>query len=195
MSERYVSKNPLFTAPYGARPVHTPAHKAIPVETLAPVVATLEQVSEEQIVREAMSKTHMPMYLTGFMLDIEQFNKMYKMPTVNVADENDALNRLANFHNILEEECKEIDELGAGHFTLEGLADLLGDIIVYCASEARRWNIPIDRVLHIIMQSNFSKMGPNGEPIYDERGKLMKGSNYWKPEEKIAELLAGEKNV
>ncbi len=31
----------------------------------------------------------------------------------------------------------------------------------------------------------------DGLPIYDERGKVLKGPNYWKPEPKIRELLQG----
>ena len=69
------------------------------------------------------------------------------------------------------------------------LADWLGDIVVYCASEARRWGIPLNRVLNVIMESNFSKLDADGQPIYDERGKVMKGPNYWKPEPKIKEVL------
>lgn len=46
-------------------------------------------------------------------------------------------------------------------------------------------------ILRIIMDSNFSKLGPDGEPLYDERGKLLKGPGYWKPEPKIAEYLRG----
>jgi predicted HAD superfamily Cof-like phosphohydrolase len=72
---------------------------------------------------------------------------------------------------------------------LTALADLLGDIQVYCGSEMVKFGLPIDDVLFIIMQSNFSKMGADGNPIYDERGKLQKGPHYWKPEPKIRELL------
>jgi hypothetical protein len=45
------------------------------------------------------------------------------------------------------------------------------------------------------MQSNFSKLGEDGKPIYDERGKVMKGGNYWKPEPKISEILAAKMAV
>lgn len=72
---------------------------------------------------------------------------------------------------------------------LVDLADLLGDIQVYCASEMIRYGIPVNDVLKIIMDSNFSKLDANGNPIYDENGKVCKGPNYWKPEPKIKELL------
>lgn len=145
-------------------------------------------------------KLHLPCYLTGFMLDIEKMNQMYRMPQVEPSSYTAVKERLAQFKSILEEECKEIDDIKVtlGHDNIEHLtqiADLLGDIIVYCASEARRWNIPIDRVLNIIMQSNFSKLDSNGQPIYDDRQKLLKGPNYWKPEPKIAELLKEHSNA
>lgn len=72
---------------------------------------------------------------------------------------------------------------------LTDLADWLGDITVYCRSESERYGIPMDDVLSIIMQSNFSKLGVDGQPIYDENGKVCKGPFYWKPEPKIQALL------
>ena len=45
------------------------------------------------------------------------------------------------------------------------MSDWLGDVIVYCASEARRWGLPTEKILDIIMQSNFSRLDANGEPI------------------------------
>lgn len=139
-------------------------------------------------------RLHIPAYLQGFLMDIDRMNEMYRMPLA----EPDSTERLRQFKSILSEECNEIDDIIAGIESPSGpvdyssqvqLADLLGDIIVYCASEAKRWNIPIDRVLSIIMQSNFSKLDANGQPIYDERMKLMKGPNYWKPEPEIEKML------
>jgi hypothetical protein len=126
-----------------------------------------------------------------FLGRIEKFNAMYKMPTVNTLNYADVSERLTNFEKILREECEEMKDVTAisRMDVLTNLSDLLGDIIVYCASEAKRWNIPIAEVLDIIMDSNDSKLDENGNPIYDERGKVMKGPNYWKPEPKIRELL------
>lgn len=141
--------------------------------------------------------------MSTFSDDIKQFNAMYALPVsekptldigVPVAD------RLRAFKSILGEELDEIDEIVAaaekGAPSLEVLtmlADLLGDIQVYCASEMRKFGLPQDEVLSIIMQSNFSKLGADGKPIYDERGKVQKGPGYWKPEPKISAML-GERN-
>ncbi|EOA05244.1 hypothetical protein HFRIS_008881 [Herbaspirillum frisingense GSF30] len=136
--------------------------------------------------------------------DIRTFNKLYKLPisdtpTLDIGVRPES--RLQMFKKILSEELDEIDDIVtavlSGKSELEvlvALADLLGDIQVYCASEMAKFGIPQDEVLSIIMQSNFSKLGEDGLPIYDERGKVMKGPNYWKPEPKISDLLAKLKN-
>ena len=71
------------------------------------------------------------------------------------------------------------------------IADLLGDVIVYCRSEALKYGLPLEEVLDIIMDSNESKLGADGKPIYDANGKFLKGPNYWKPEAKIKSMLEG----
>lgn len=71
------------------------------------------------------------------------------------------------------------------------IANLLGDVVVYCSSEAMKYGIPLEEVLDIIMDSNESKLGADGKPIYDENGKFLKGPYYWKPEARIQELLEG----
>lgn len=137
--------------------------------------------------------------MSEFSKDIEKFNGIYKlpvsaMPSLDVGVP--AAERMAAFKNILMEEVHEMDEIiaaqNAGENPVEVLtmlADLLGDIQVYCASEMAKFGLPLDQVLAIIMQSNFSKLGADGMPIYDERGKVMKGPNYWKPEPKLQAML------
>jgi len=136
-----------------------------------------------------------------FFDNIKKFNDIYKLPNGDKLN-NLGQDRIQNFANILQEEVMEYTEImevegnsngAASGETMVMMADWLGDIIVYCASEARRWGIPIEQVLNIIMESNFSKLDADGKPIYDERGKVMKGPNYWKPEAKIRELLEKHK--
>lgn len=138
--------------------------------------------------------------MSQFQDDIKKFNGIYKLPVsstptleVGVPVEE----RLTAFKNILAEELDEIDEIiqmtraetVSKLAILTSLADLLGDIQVYCASEMAKFGLPLDETLEIIMQSNFSKLDAYGNPIYDQRGKVMKGPNYWKPEPKISEML------
>jgi predicted HAD superfamily Cof-like phosphohydrolase len=72
---------------------------------------------------------------------------------------------------------------------LVAMADLLGDVMVYCRSEALKYGLPLEEVLDVIMDSNESKLGADGKPIYDANGKFLKGPNYWKPEPRITALL------
>lgn len=129
-----------------------------------------------------------------FAEKIKKFNEMYGVESNDVPT-NLGQDRLKKFKSILSEELEEADEIDLS--TDEGLvdvADLYNDLIVYCASECRRWGIPMEQVLNIIMESNFSKLGEDGLPIKDERGKILKGPNFFAPETKIKELLEGMKN-
>lgn len=134
-----------------------------------------------------------------FMAAIAAMNKMYKLPLTKIPTDfpnEPMLNRLAKFKKTLADEVDEIDEI-AGLVQSEAdpvdvitaKADILGDVVVFCFSEAAKYGIPLDKVLEIIMESNASKLGSDGEPIYNEDGKFLKGPNYWKPEPRIRELL------
>jgi len=128
---------------------------------------------------------------------IEMMNSMYRLPinTKPTLPENTA-DRLKKFKATLMDEVHEIDEIvtlaegGAQAIDIQvAIADLLGDVIVYCRSEALKYGIPLEAVLDVIMDSNESKLGADGNPIYDANGKFLKGPNYWKPEPKIKALL------
>jgi predicted HAD superfamily Cof-like phosphohydrolase len=128
---------------------------------------------------------------------IAAMNAMYKLPAndrptlpADVAD------RLTKFKATLLDEVHEIDEIvalakngGTATDITVAIADLLGDIVVYCRSEALKYGLPLEDVLDIIMDSNESKLGADGNPIYDANGKFLKGPSYWKPEPKIKALL------
>lgn len=129
----------------------------------------------------------------NFAERIKLMNAMYQLPapsavtiTANVAD------RLRKFKATLIDEVNEIDDIielaesGAAKLDVAvAIADLLGDVIVYCRSEALKYGIPLEDVLDLIMDSNESKLDENGQPIFDGNGKFLKGPNYWKPEPKI----------
>ena len=128
---------------------------------------------------------------------IAAMNAMYKLPAhERPALPADVAGRLVKFKATLMDEVHEIDEIvqlaksgGAPADVAVAIADLLGDIMVYCRSEALKYGLPLEEVLDVIMDSNESKLGADGRPIYDANGKFLKGPNYWKPEPKIKELL------
>jgi NTP pyrophosphatase (non-canonical NTP hydrolase) len=137
------------------------------------------------------------MIKSNFSQTITEMNLMYKLPVhdkpslpVNISE------RLIKFKATLLDEVHEIDEIvqlaqngGNPADIAVALADLLGDITVYCRSEALKYGLPLEEVLEVIMESNASKLDANGMPIYDDNGKFLKGPNYWQPEPRIKELL------
>lgn len=148
-----------------------------------------------------------------FEKSIFKFNDMYGVsnPAVPQLDAvGNPVTRLEQFMRILHDELTESSDIFSvliekksadaeklrgllGGVTDEELAlvmlmDWLGDIQVYCASEMRRYGLPVDKTLEIIMDSNFSKLDENGNPIIVD-GKIEKGCRYWKPEPKLLELL------
>ena len=132
-----------------------------------------------------------------FAQRIAAMNAMYRLPAYDAPTLPDNVpDRLLKFKATLLDEVHEIDEIVAlsrnGASAVEvavAVADLLGDIIVYCRSEALKYGLPLEEVLDVIMDSNESKLDANGQPIYDANGKFLKGPNYWKPEPRIRALL------
>lgn len=135
---------------------------------------------------------------------IQKFNALYKLdcpasPTIRFDTSHAFIDALQNFKSILQEEVNECDDIIAQSqqgesppVILANLADWLGDLMVYCASELAKYGMKSDDVLRIIMASNFSKLGADGKPIYDERGKVLKGPSYWKPEPMIQRLIQAQ---
>lgn len=146
---------------------------------------------------------------TKFDQQVRDFNEMYMLPVLAkpgiprlpvFGRTFDTRSQLVTYfdklYSILHEELQEvrhiqdnIDEYEAELDILTELADWLADIQVYCASEMAKFGLPNSEVLDIIMASNMSKLGEDGKPIYDARGKVLKGPGYWKPEPAIRTLL------
>jgi predicted HAD superfamily Cof-like phosphohydrolase len=132
-----------------------------------------------------------------FAQRIAAMNAMYKLPANDrPVLPDDVAGRLSKFKATLMDEVHEIDDIVAlankgapPADVLVAIADLLGDVIVYCRSEALKYGLPLEDVLDVIMDSNESKLGADGKPIYDANGKFLKGPDYWKPEPKIKALL------
>ena len=61
--------------------------------------------------------------------------------------------------------------------TLKELADLV--YVCYQYAENLGWDL--DEALYRVHQSNMSKLGEDGKPIYREDGKVLKGPNYQPP--------------
>ena len=83
--------------------------------------------------------------------------------------------------DLIKEELDELQEAMKNNDLLE-VADALTDILYVTYGAGHAFGIDLDRCFQEVQNSNMSKLGENGEPIYNESGKVMKGPNYFKPD-------------
>ena len=83
--------------------------------------------------------------------------------------------------DLIKEELEELTEAMKNNDLLE-VADALTDILYVTYGAGHAFGIDLDKCFDEVQNSNMSKLGENGEPIYNESGKVMKGPNYFKPD-------------
>ena len=83
--------------------------------------------------------------------------------------------------DLIKEELDELQEAMKNNDLLE-VADALTDILYVTYGTGHAFGIDLDKCFDEVQNSNMSKLGENGEPIYNESGKVMKGPNYFKPD-------------
>ena len=83
--------------------------------------------------------------------------------------------------DLIKEELDELQEAMKNNDLLE-VADALTDILYVTYGAGHAFGIDLDMCFDEVQNSNMSKLGGNGEPIYNESGKVMKGPNYFKPD-------------
>jgi len=83
--------------------------------------------------------------------------------------------------DLIKEELAELQEAMKNNDLLE-VADALTDILYVTYGAGHAFGIDLDKCFDEVQNSNMSKLGENGEPIYNESGKVMKGPNYFKPD-------------
>ena len=83
--------------------------------------------------------------------------------------------------DLIKEELEELKEAMNSKDLLE-VADALTDILYVTYGAGHAFGIDLDKCFDEVQNSNMSKLDENGKPIYNESGKVMKGSNYFKPD-------------
>ena len=88
---------------------------------------------------------------------------------------------LAELRNRLIQE--EVDEVQVELFngSKQELAKELADLLYVVYGTAATYGIPIDEVFNRVHESNMSKLGEDGKPVYRNDGKVLKGPNYKEP--------------
>jgi predicted HAD superfamily Cof-like phosphohydrolase len=86
-------------------------------------------------------------------------------------------------YKLMREENEEYLE-AANNGNLIEVADALGDMLYILCGTIIEHGLQhkIDAIFEEIQKSNMSKLGDNGEPIYRDDGKVLKGPNYFKPD-------------
>ena len=108
-------------------------------------------------------------FMTAFGQDVE---KVASMP-----DRKTAMLRL----KLILEEYEELETAVEEHH-LVGIADALTDILYVTYGAGHAFGINLDECFEEVHESNMSKLGPDGKPIYRDDGKVMKGPDYREPD-------------
>ena len=82
--------------------------------------------------------------------------------------------------NLIREELLELEE-AVEKKDIKEVADALTDILYVTYGAGHAFGINLDKCFEEVQNSNMSKLGENGKPVYNEIGKVMKGPNYFKP--------------
>ena len=83
-------------------------------------------------------------------------------------------------YNLIKEELDELKQAMENKDLLE-VADALTDILYVTYGAGIAFGIDLDKCFEEVQNSNMSKLGDDGKPIYNDAGKVMKGPNYFKP--------------
>ena len=83
--------------------------------------------------------------------------------------------------DLIEEELREL-KLAIQTKDLKETADALTDILYVTYGAGHAFGINLDKCFNEVQKSNMSKLSADGKPIYNDKGKVMKGQNYFKPD-------------
>ena len=84
-------------------------------------------------------------------------------------------------YDLINEELTELKE-AIDKKDIKEVADALTDILYVTYGAGHAFGINLDKCFKEVQNSNMSKLGNDGKPIYNDKGKVMKGPNYFKPD-------------
>ena len=84
-------------------------------------------------------------------------------------------------YELIKEELDELKE-AIDKKDIKEVADALTDILYVTYGAGHAFGIDLDKCFKEVQNSNMSKLGADGKPIYNKNGKVMKGPNYFKPD-------------
>ena len=84
-------------------------------------------------------------------------------------------------YDLIREELDELKE-AIDNKDIKEVADALTDILYVTYGAGHAFGINLDKCFAEVQNSNMSKLGNDGKPIFNEKGKVLKGPNYFKPD-------------
>ena len=84
-------------------------------------------------------------------------------------------------YDLINEELEELKQ-AIDKKDIKEVADALTDILYVTYGAGHAFGINLDKCFEEVQKSNMSKLGNDGKPIYNEKGKVMKGPKYFKPD-------------
>ena len=116
------------------------------------------------------------------ILAVKEFHKAFKLDYLEEPKANLGTDKNKFRFNLMKEENEEYFEAANNNDMVE-VADALGDMLyILCGTIIEHgMQHKIDEIFSEIQNSNMSKLGADGNPIYREDGKVLKGPNYFKP--------------
>lgn len=83
--------------------------------------------------------------------------------------------------DLIQEEFDEFVD-GVENGNLTAVADALTDLLYVVYGAGLVFGIDLDKTFEEVHNSNMSKLGEDGKPIYREDGKVLKGPNFKEPD-------------
>ena len=117
------------------------------------------------------------------ILAVKEFHKAFKLDYLDKPKADLGMDKNKLRFNLMKEENEEYFEAANNNDMVE-VADALGDMLyILCGTIIEHgMEHKIDEIFIEIQNSNMSKLGADGSPIYREDGKVLKGPNYFKPD-------------
>ena len=119
------------------------------------------------------------------MSDMSNFNKVKTFMNTYGQDVKEKaefpVNKIVQLRiDLIEEELNELKEAIKNKDIVE-VADALTDILYVTYGAGHSFGVNLDECFDEVQRSNMSKLGEDGNPIYNDSGKVMKGPNYFAP--------------
>ena len=83
-------------------------------------------------------------------------------------------------YDLIKEELNEFKD-AINNRDIKEVADALTDILYVTYGAGHAFGINLDKCFEEVQNSNMSKLGEDGKPIFNDKGKVMKGPKYFKP--------------